>query len=46
MGMPESLIRYEGMENEHPVASNQTSAGSAMNRRIEIEMEVNDEQVV
>ena len=46
MGMPESQIRYQGMENAHPVASNQTSAGSAMNRRIEIEMEVNDEQVV
>lgn len=44
MGVPKSLLYYQGMEDAVPVASNATTKGSSMNRRIEIDMEVNHDE--
>ncbi|HEY0635084.1 MAG TPA: OmpA family protein [Gammaproteobacteria bacterium] len=48
LDLPPESISYEGLGENHPVASNASAAGKAQNRRVEVEVwydEVEDKQV-
>src|SRR5262244_178985 len=42
LGLPASMIESDGRGTSHPLASNETAQGRALNRRIEVEFWYND----
>ncbi len=42
LGLPAHMITFEGMGADHPLESNDTSEGMALNRRVEIEIRYED----
>ncbi len=44
-GIPAEVIKTEGLGPAHPVASNDTPAGRRQNRRVEIEIKVDEDKV-
>ncbi|WP_408099260.1 OmpA family protein [Peredibacter sp. HCB2-198] len=44
-GMPANVISTEGMGPAHPIASNSTAGGRKQNRRVEIEITVDQSKV-